>query len=289
VADPRRYVVVSGRFTWTQPFGEGTRIDAGEVGMDVDSRGAGLEDVRASIARFDVKTPKSVLGPWRFAYERSSESARARVLFDPPLMDGPNAMIVWNRTGSAQLVVRVLRTPLAHLGVRPGELGLPADASTELEVNVEGEQAASGRVDAKAQASLFAARVNGMRGPVDIHAESTASGVADKPLDLDKTKVTVGPFVALVDGTLELHSRGFRADATWRTQPIPCSTLARAEATKMGPLAEALQDLAHATGALRVTGNAHAAGLLRYDTRAPGTVAVTFTTRDTCGVSLFGL
>jgi serine/threonine protein kinase len=36
-SDPRRYALVSSRLTWTRAFGEGSRIDAGEIGVDVDT------------------------------------------------------------------------------------------------------------------------------------------------------------------------------------------------------------------------------------------------------------
>lgn len=288
-ADPRKLTIVSGRMTWNSAFGAGTRVDAGPLGLDLDSRGAGLEEVRASIARFDVKTPKTVLGPWGFAYDRNAQSTRARVLFDPPLMDGPSALAVWNQGGATQLTIRIPRSPLTNVGIKPADLAWPADAGTELEGKLEAEESAAGKIEARAHFDLWGARLKGFSGPVDVRLDGTASGTAGKPLDLQRTTLTVGPFVAEVNGNVVAHARGVRVDATWRTQPIPCATLARAEATKMGPIVEAIQDLASRSGAARVTGSAHAAGLLRYDTDNPTEVSTTWATRETCGLSLFGL
>ena len=287
-SDPRRYVVGSSRLTWTSLFGEGTRVDAGEIGVDVDSKGAGVEDVRASIARFDIKSPGRSFGPWGLAYDRTHALARARLLLDPPLMDGPHVLVVWNRVGSTQLTLSVPRSPFTHLGIRPAELGLPADSATELEAKIEGEENAQGRVTGTGKVDLWGAKVKGFAGPVDIRVEGGAKGSAGKPLELDKVTATVGPFVAAFTGTLITRSDGFRVDATWKTDPIPCQKLAKAEANKMGPIIEAIQDLAQRTGAARVTGTANASGLLRYDTKMPDDVGVTWTTKDTCGVSIFG-
>ena len=288
-AAPHRLTLVSGRATWNAPFGPGTRLDAGQLGLDLDSRGAGLEEIRASAARFDITTPDTVIGPWSVAYDRNAQSARARVLFDPPLMDGPSALVVWNHPGATELSVTVPRSPFAQLGIRPADLSLPADASTEVEGKIDLGAGADGRIDGKAKLDLWGARVKGINGPVDVHVAGGLAGVTGKPLELDRTTVTVGPFVALVNGTIAPHTKGFRLDATWRTEPIPCATLARAEATKMGSIVEAIQDIAHRTGAARVTGTANASGLLRYDTATPTEIATTWTTRDTCGLSLFGL
>jgi serine/threonine-protein kinase len=287
-AEPRRYVVVSARVTWTEAFGAGTRVDAGQIGIDLESKGSGTEDVRASIARFDVKTKDASFGPWAFAYDRTRDVARARLVLDPPLMDGPHVLIVWNRTGSTLLTMSVPRSPFANIGIRPSELGVPADVSTELEAKLEAEQTAQGRVTGNVRVDLWSARVKGFSGPVDVRLEGAASGTTGRPLDLERTTVTVGPFVALLSGTLQPRSDGFRVDANWKTQPIACEKLARAEATKMGPIVEAIQDLAHKTGAARVTGSANASGLFRFDTKNPHDIGLTWTTKDTCGLSLFG-
>jgi len=205
-------------------------------------------------------------------------------------MDGPSALVVWGAANSSTIEVRIARSPLANLGLRVADLGLPADTATELEAKIDVQRDGSGKIDAKGKIDLWAARLKGSNGPTDVHVQGGASGVSGKPLDLDKgTQVTVAPFVIAVSGTLDPRSDGLGLDATWRTQPIACEKLVRAEASKLGPIVEMIQDIAHKTGAARVTGTANAAGVARWDTKAPGDLAVTFTTKDTCGISLFGL
>jgi hypothetical protein len=57
----------------------------------------------------------------------------------------------------------------------------------------------------------------------------------------------------------------------------------------MGTFVATLQELAERTGATRVTGNALAVGLVKYDTNAPDEASFTITTKESCGLSIFGL
>ncbi|MDB4939409.1 MAG: hypothetical protein JWP87_6381, partial [Labilithrix sp.] len=164
-----------------------------------------------------------------------------------------------------------------------------ADPGTEVEVKLEGGTSPSTRLEGTARIDLFGVRLKGIKGPVDVKLEGSASGPAGKPLELEKTTATLGPFVANVTGTIAPNDQGFRLDAAWRTQPIPCDKLAKAEAKSMGPIAAAIQEIAHNTGAARVTGTAHASGLVKYDTKTPDDGTMTVVTREACGLSIFGL
>jgi serine/threonine-protein kinase len=288
-AEPRRVAIVAAHVTWSGVLGEGTRLDAGEIGFDSESRSPGGEEVRGNVGRFDITTSHTTFGPWASSFERNPSTSRLRVLFDPPVPDGPNALFVWGKSNPTHVTVRVPRSPIARLGIRPEELGLPADPGTEVEVKLEGGQSPAGRIEGGGRADLFGARLKGLKSPVDVKLEGTASGMPGKPLDLEKTTVTLGPFVANVTGTILTTDLGFRVDAAWRTLPISCEKLARAEAKSLGPIAAAIQDIAHATGAARVTGTAQGSGLVKYDTKTPDTATMTMVTREACGLSIFGL
>jgi tRNA A-37 threonylcarbamoyl transferase component Bud32 len=288
-SDPRRVSIVAAHVTWSGVLGEGTRIDAGELGTDVESRGGGTEDIRANVARFDLTTSRTTFGPWASTFERNGSTSRLRLLLDPPVPDGPNALFVWGKSSPAHVTVHIPRSPIARLGVRPEELGLAADPGTEVEVKLEGGQSPSMRVEGSGRADLFGLRLKGLKSPVDMKIEGAASGLPGRPLELEKATVTLGPFVANVTGSVAATDLGFRLDATWRTAPISCEKLARAEAKSMGPIAAAIQDIARATGAARVTGTAQGSGVVKYDTRTPDQGSLTFMTREACGLSIFGL
>lgn len=285
---PHHVTISSAHVTWTNPFGKGSRVTATDFGGEIDLKGVGADEARTSVGRLEVKTARGTLGPWSSSIDVGAERGRVRVMFDLAVPDGPSLLLIWGKETNTQLTFKVARTPLAHLGIRPTELGLPADPESELEVNITGERGPNGKVTGGGSLDLFRAHLPGIKSPVDVHAEGTASGMQGQALDLDKTTVTVGPFHLGVSGTIATHAKGARADLVWKLVPIPCERIARAEAKSWGTLAVVLQDIAHATGVARVVGTANASGTLVYDTAAPDEANVAWNVKETCGVSLFG-
>ncbi len=288
-AEPKKVAVGPARLTWNGVFGPGTRIQAGDVGLDLESRGVGHEDYHGVIGRFDVTTAKTTFGVWSATFEDVSGAGRVRLLFDPAVPDGPSLLVVWGKSAPFHVTVKIRRSPLSHLGIRPADLSLPADPTSELEVQGEGGKTVNGRIELSVSAELHGARLPNVKTPVDLKLAANLEGAAGKPLYFERTTLTVGPFVVLVDGTLTPADLGFHLDATWKTQPIPCEKIVRAEAKNWGPLASMIQDLAHTTGVARVTGTASASGLVTYDTSAPDEAQMTWLTKESCGLSLFGL
>ena len=292
--DARKVSIVAAHVMWTGLLGEGTSLDAGELGTEIESKAVGAEDIRASVGHFDIKTKRTSFGPWAGSFERNATAARLRVLLDPPVPDGPSALLVWgvggidNKSSATHLTVKVPRSPFARLGIRPDDLGLPADPDTEVELKVEGGQSPSTRLEGQGRLDLFGVHLKGLKGPVDVKVEGAAAGLPGKPLDLVQTTATIGPFVANVTGSITPTDLGFRLDAAWRTLPISCEKLAKAEAKALGPVAAAIQELARSTGAARVTGKAEASGIVKYDTRAPDVATTTLVTKEACGLSIFG-
>ncbi len=288
-SEARKVSITGTHITWDGFVGEGSSLEAGEVGCELESRAVGSEDIRATIGRFEVKTKRTTFGPWAGSFERNPAASRLRFLFDPPVPDGPSMLVVWGKGLTPKITVRIPRSPLARLGIHPDQLGLPGDVGTELEVKFEVGQSPTMRYDASLKADIFGLRLKGLKSPVDVKIDGTASGLPGKPLDLEKTTMTVGPFLANVTGTLQPTDTGFRLDAAWRTVPVACEKLARAEAKSMGPIAAALQEIAHTTGAARVTGTAQASGIVKYDSKTPDEASATSITREACGLSIFGL
>lgn len=287
--EARKVSIVAAHVSWTGVLGEGTSLDAGEVGTDFESKALGAEEIRASVGHFDIKTKRTTLGPWASSFEHNPTASRLRILLDPPVPDGPSALLVWGKGSATHLTVHVARSPFARLGIRPDDLGLPADPGSEVELKLDGGQSPSTRIEGTGRLDLFGVRLKGLKSPVDVKVEGTATGLPGKPLDLVATTATLGPFLANVTGSITPTDAGFRVDAAWRTQPMSCEKLAKAEAKSLGPIAAAIQDVAHATGAARVTGTAQGSGIVKYDTKTPDTATTTVMTHEACGLSIFGL
>jgi serine/threonine-protein kinase len=287
-AEPRHVSVAGARVSWDKPFGEGTHVEASDVGIELDSKDTDV--LRTNVGRFEVKTKRTTFGPWTGEYESDANGgSRIRLVLDPALPDGPSVLYVWGKAVTPKLTIHIPREPLANLGIKPADLGLPADPGTELEVKVEGGLAPSTRIEGLGNIDVYGVRVKQWKQPVDIHIGGGVTAPPGKPLELDHTVATIGPFQTLVAGTITPRDDGLRVDATWRTQPIPCDKLVKAEAKSLGSFVDTLHDLVKATGAVKVTGTAYGAGLLKWDSDVPDDATFTVTAKESCGMTLFGM
>ncbi len=285
--DARHIDVASGSVSWREPFGQGTSLSGNELSVAIVVRRAHSEELHASLGNVFLKTERIALGPWAASFESTPGVNRTRLHFDPPVPDGPSALLLFGSATAAELTVRVPRSPLPRLGIRASEMGLPADDASELEVTVDVRETSPGRVEGDVDAHLFAARMPPFKSPVDLGVRGRVMRAVGKPIVFSQTTATVGPFPFTIDGTVDLHDSGFRLDAAFRMQPIPCERIARAEAKTWGPLAVLLQELGQRSGAARVTGTAQASGNLTYDTREGASRSVSYTSKAECGLSLF--
>jgi hypothetical protein len=285
----RHVVLAKARASWEGLHGPGTRADVGDLALELDARGS-IVDVHGHGGALTYDRGTAHFGPWDTSFDFAAAGSRIRAVFDPAEPDGPNAFVVWSALRPYDITVNVRRTPIARLGLPAVALGWPVDGDGELEVQARGlfpRPPAKG--DLHVDATLGGARVEGFASPIDIHVDANVVGVLGEPLSIERTNATVGPFVAAVGGVATASAEGLRLDLNFKTVPVPCSNIARAQAKSVGPFAELLRGLGERTGAVRVTGSVYASGSATYDTAAPGARSVVWTTRETCGLSFFGL
>jgi hypothetical protein len=247
----------------------------------MDSRGVGQEDLRGSTGKTEVATNTVHFGPWATSLDSAAASSRARIMFDPPVGDGPSALFTWGDATPLQMTMKIPRAPFTHLGIKPDELGLPADAQTEIEVQIDGKFPPSDRSQVTGSIALWGARPSGLPGPIDVRVDLVMSGVRGKPLDLDRTTLTLGPFTGAVSGTVTPAALDFgvRVDAMVRLVSVPCDRVAKGT----GPFKSTLGAIG-----IKVTGSVNAAAAVTYDSTAPADASLTWIAKETCGVSLFG-
>jgi len=284
---PHHVSLIRASVAWEGALGQGTRVSTQDIGLEMDAS-AQATDVAGNIGRFEVRTKHASFGPWAGSFETSAMNSRVRWQLDPALPDGPSFLIVWGREAPPEFTLRIPRSAFATLGIHAADLGLPVGPSSELEATVEGKLRPE-RTEVKAKVSLWDAQRKTFPGPTDIHIEGAASGPRGRPLDLERTTASVGPFLAGLTGTIIPYETGFRIDAVFKTLPVECAAVAKAEAKQMGPIVRTIQSLGQATGALRVTGTVNASGTVKYDITEPEAASLTWLTKDTCGVSIFGL
>jgi serine/threonine-protein kinase len=285
---PRHLSVVNAHLSWDGVLGDGSHAEVSDVGLEGDSHGSGLEELKGGTGTILVSTGALHLGPWASTFETAPASSRIRVAFDPPIADGPSALFVWGAAAPLETTVRIARSPFKNLGVRPEELGLPADAATDLEVRLDGKLPATDRSEIKGTIALGGARAKDLPRRVDVRIDLSLGGTRGQPLDLDKTTVAIGPIVAAVTGTVDVRDLSVRVDAMFRSVPLTCDRLA-----KLGTKAFFGSDLASALPplpqAFRVTGAVGVSGVVKYDSADPTASSVSWLARETCGVSIFGM
>ena len=292
---PRKLAIVGGKLTWNAtpdaPSSSQSRLlDVTDLALDVESRGAGDEDVRGTIGKATLKTPQSTFGPWGFSLERSASQTRVRVVLDPPVIDGPSILVVASSEGTTEVTARIPRYQWAHLGLRPEDLGIGVDPTSELELNLTATAKPTAPSTLKLTTTIYRLKPTGFSGPVDAKADIEAGGPPGKPLVMSKANLVVGPFTATATGTITPYDtspieKGIRVDALFKVTPIGCDRVAKG----LGGPVSFVQALGQATGALRVPGTVHLSGVVKSDSATPTDATVSWLARESCGVSIFGL
>jgi eukaryotic-like serine/threonine-protein kinase len=216
----------SGHLQWTDPFGEGTFLEAWDV--SVASSPGSLSLVSPSVL---LRTPHGKLGPWKILYERKSLAGSGTqssldVSFDPTV---PTAGLHWSRVeggaGGDKLGVtlELPRAQLSRIGVPAEALGLFGDVEAVGRVAVAtatAQTAAPPRLEGQIVLSLFGLRgVGGRSSPNDAAIVAKLTGTSATSLELEDGQASVGATHARVNGTLTLDGSGAALDVVlgWPT------------------------------------------------------------------------
>lgn len=284
---PRSISVVSADVRWRSAFGRASEIRANRIDATIEFRGAAADEIHANLASVDVVDPRITLGPWSATIDTTQSTSRIRLLLRPSETEGPSILFVGR--SAPHLSVKIPRSPISSLGLRPADFGVAGDTDPEIEVQLEGGLSPTMRMEGAGRFDAYDVRLPNMKSSVDVRVEGSASAERGRPLEFEQTTATVGPFSAHVTGTLTLTDFGFRLDAAWRTVPISCDKLARQALAIFGPMPTPLQKAWQTNRVLRVTGQANVSGTLKYDTHAPSEAAATVVPHESCGLSLFGM
>ena len=284
---PRHYTIAGSHFAWTGVNGVG--VDLADLGVDVETRGNGNEDLKANVGKLTYKTASTTVGPWGVTIDDTPTGNRTRVALDPAVPDGPSVLVVTSPgTAAATITVNVLRTPMANIGLKPSELGLPADGASEIESKMTGTIGAD-KIALSGTNHFWGLKVAGAPKPIDVMTTLGVSGKTGQPLDIDRTSsIAFGPFTAGVTGTVTPQKGSLRIDAIATALTLPCNTLTRAKSETMTNFATMMGALGQAVTGISVRGNISLSASLKYDTSDPKATSVTWLAKETCGLSIFG-
>lgn len=299
-------VVPSAHLVWSHAFGEDGKIEAADITGDLvpaTSNRIG-DEFQFTTPKLIVTSNAGAIGPWRVDLERDPDALHARIAFDPPVPDGPTAMITRMNTGKISVEVNIPRSPLDRIGIPPSVLAKFHHLPDQAEVKLHYARTPDDRADAFLTATIFGVHAPPFTGPIDVKISGSLAGNASGPLDLLGGTLTVGPVHATVAGPVLIQD-GVRATLTWKTVPIPCAQLlpksehaATDLAGQLGSLGAGGGDLtalgidvtalAQSAGLARVSGNLSESGTLVFDSNDLSGMTFAATGKNSCGISLFG-
>jgi hypothetical protein len=283
---PSSLIVDGSRVVWRGPVGDNARVEAANVHLEATWKG-GLQSVHGSSDSVKVDVPGGVLGPWRVDLDRAPGTSRVRVALDPGVPDACTVLVVGNDEAVTSFDAVVPRSPLARLGIPSPLVGLSGDG-LQLDVAIHYALRSAARAEFAAKCGLHGVEAPGVPKRLDLAWEAAATGNPREGIDLKQARLSVGPLVGAVRGTLKTFLDGFRIDLAWKAGPVPCAAFdAPPAAGQPSDIATELRKLARSTGLARVSGDVSADGTLTFDSRDLGATAVGFAPVTTCKFALF--
>jgi hypothetical protein len=305
-ADGVRVEVPTAHVVWSHAFGEDGRIEAENVSGEIGSTASPHlgDELHFLTPKLSLTYKATTLGPWRLDLEQTLDETTARVSFDPPVPDGPNALVTRMATGKTLLDVTIPRSPLYRLGLPPAALAGIKSAPEQTEIKLHYARTTDDRVDTNLSATFFGVKAPPLAGPVDVKVTGSLAGDASAPLELQGGAVTFGPVHATLTGPVSIRPEAVTGNLVWKVTPIPCASLlprqqqaANDLATQLGALGAGNPDLAslgldvtslaQAAGVARAYGSLTASGTVVFDSSDPSHTVLTVSGKNSCGISLF--
>jgi hypothetical protein len=274
------------RIVWTDPIGEGARIEAAGVHADVSWRAGGGTVLHASSDNVSTVLPGGTFGPWRVDVDRAPGSSRTCVALDPGVPGMCTVLVVGDEESTTAVDVVLPRSPLARLGIPLQLIGLHGK---DLQVDATVHYATRGatRADAAVKGGVHGIEAAGIPRPLDVNWDAALGGDPRTGIDVKQARLAVGPLVGGVKGTFKRYDDGFRVDLAWSAGPVPCAAFdSPLAAGQPFDIAYQLRKLAESAGLTKLTGDVKASATLTFDSRDLGSTAVHFVPEASC--SLFG-
>jgi eukaryotic-like serine/threonine-protein kinase len=307
--DGMRVEVPNAKLAWTHVFGDDARIDAAGVLGELSPKASVRlgDELHFTTSKLSMTSKAGTVGPWRVDVEQDPNATTVRVAFDPPVPDGPNAIVTYMSIGWTQVDVNIPRQPLARLGVPSSDLASLRHPPDQADLKVHYVRTIDNRVDATLAVGVYGLEVPPMPGTTEVHFAGAVGGDGRSPMDLAGGTLSVGPVKATLIGRVVLRADGASGNLAWRAMPIPCEKLLPKTAKAATDLAEQLGGLgtgtgtpdvamlgadvaalAQAAGIAKASGTLAASGKLVFDTNDLASTTLTVEGKNTCGVTILG-
>jgi serine/threonine-protein kinase len=220
----RQIAVEAGHVVWSRAFGEGTRLEAQNVTVDIERDGNEPlgSDLTFASPIVGVATTWGKLGSWVVSGQHDHGQTKATLTLDPSGTSRGAVSVVMNDGSVTSLDLNVPRSNVAQLGIGNDVLGRresePLFATAEAHYAVR----SASRVEASARLELSGARLSNAIGATDALLEAHFDGDPAHPIDVTKGVFAFGPFRGTLSGPASFGSGYLRADLGFRTGAARC-------------------------------------------------------------------
>jgi serine/threonine-protein kinase len=220
----RQVSVESGHMVWSRAFGEGTRLEAENIGMEVEQSGQDAlgDDLTFASPIVDLTAPWGRLGPWSLNAEVDHGQVKATLMLDPSGASKAAASFVVDRGTLTAFDLALPRSNMAMLGVSNALLGRRPDDLLFAEGEAHFAVRSASRVEARVKLDLSGARLAAAIGGADALFEAHADGDPARPIDLTKGAFAFGPFRGAASGSVTFGDTFVRGDISLRTGAARC-------------------------------------------------------------------
>lgn len=272
---------------WREPFGKGTILETHDCrfGLAHQEGVSEVRGLRLYSADLTLRAPQGKAGPFTLNIDESEARRRARLVFEPGKLEGPNVfLILGGTTATTHVNARIPRTTLSALRVPAPFVGLPAGVDPTLEVNAGVSFEPDGRVRGEGKAMVAGLALAGNRAKTPLELDFSLVGNSGKPVEISRGVATYGPITGTFGG--QFTRDPVRGELRFASRALPCRSFVAAEArASLGAAGALAAELFN--NVVPVTGAVNVKGTVAFDPLELGAAKVSFDVKDTCGVALF--
>jgi len=220
----RQIAVEAGHVVWSRALGEGTRLEAQNVTVDIERDGNQPlgSDLTFASPIVGVATTWGKLGSWVVSGQHDHGQTKATLTLDPSGTSRGAVTVVVDNGSVTSLDLNVPRSNVAQLGIGNDVLGRregePLFATADAHYAVR----SASRVEASARLELSGARLTNAIGAADAQLEVHVDGDPAHPIDVTRGIFGFGPFHGTLSGPVSFGAGYLRADLGFRTGAAHC-------------------------------------------------------------------
>ncbi len=219
--EPLSLQAQSGHVTWSNPFGDGTQLEAWDASVDLALHASSRDEVHFFAPSTIVRVPRGNLGPWRVRLDRDVKASHLEVAFDPATPDWAVARVSEPVDGPMTIDLNIPASPVQRVGAPPDLFAPLADPGLQIEAAVSIAPGSSERLEGKASIVLLGVKAGKARATTGLRFDAALTQAPDAMYAVAGTLV-VGASKGKISGSLSGTDGSFRTALTWRPSTVSC-------------------------------------------------------------------